>query len=319
MPSPIQEHRACDPFGPPTVEEEMQLLSSRLKIMTPEQVRDDIDELPEPARFSDEFDMQTAAKEYAERLLLLRRMSKDRTLYISGFEGASFMGGYTKWSYESYLSALVLYPNYLRRYYEYCAESARPRNLAIVEAIERYDLAPVVYGGDDICFNDGPICSVDILDELYFPSLKYALEPLADAGIDIVWHCDGNVLPIVERLIDIGITGFQGFQEQEAGVPLEKMVKFRRKDGGKLIFFGSISVVNTFPFGTQDEMKREIERCFQVAAPGGGFCLAPSSSVLPETPMNTIDTFVAHGIEYGRKFLRGHTTCGPTSSRHHSP
>ena len=299
MPHPVHGHRACDPDQPNSP------LSSAPKSLTPEQVRDDIDALPDPSALSERFDLQAEVKEYAERLLLLRAMSNDKTLYISGFGGPSFMGGYTKWSYESYLSALLLYPAYLERYYQYCGEAARLRNLAIVEAMKQYDLAPVVYGGDDICFNDGPICSVETLETLFFPSLARAIEPLVDAGIDIVWHCDGNVLPIVEHLIDMGITGFQGFQEREAGIPLEEMVKYRRLDGGKLIFFGSISVVHTFPFGAEDEMKAEIERCYQTAAPEGGFCLAPSSSILPETPMKNIDTFLKYGIEYGRRFYRG--------------
>ena len=307
LPSPTHEHRACDPFNLPSVDQENVPLSKLLKSVTPEQVRDDVEKLPEKGTLASEFDIRGTANEYAERLLKLRQLSGNRTLYISGFGGPSFMGGYTKWSYESYLSALLLYPEHLRKYYEYSAEFAKLRNVAIVDAMERFDLAPVVYGGDDICFNDGPICSVDTLDNLYFPSLKSAIQPLVDAGIDIVWHCDGNVLPIVDRLIGMGITGFQGFQEREAGIPFEEMAKLRRADGGKLIFFGSISVVHTFPFGDEDEMKREIERCYRVAGPGGGFCLASSSSVLPETPMENITTFLEHGAEFGRRFLAGLT------------
>jgi uroporphyrinogen decarboxylase len=192
----------------------------------------------------------------------------------------------------------------MRRFFHHAGERARLRNVAIAHAIKTYDLAPVVYGGDDICFNDGPICSVATLEDLYFPALERAIEPLVTAGIDIVWHCDGNVLPIVDRLIACGITGFQGFQEREANIPLEEMVPYRRRDGGKLIFFGSISVVHTFPFGSPADIRREVERCFRVAAPGGGFCIAPTSSILPETPMENIAAFLDHSRLFGKRFLR---------------
>ncbi len=303
MPSPLEEHRACDPANLPVGAEKARAVAQPRSELTPEDIRDEIETLPDPETLSREYDTESTAREYAERLIRLRGLSRDRTLYISGFGMPSFMSGYTRWTYESYLSALYLYPRHLGRHFRFLAEKARLHNMAVARAVKDFDIAPVVYGGDDICFNDGPICSLAMLDELYFPALQCAIEPLVEAGVDIVWHCDGNVLPLVERLIAMGITGFQGFQEREANIPLEKMVRFRRRDGGKLIFFGSISVVHTFPFGTPDDMRSEIERCFNVAAPGGGFCLASTSSILPETPMENIITFMQYGREYGRRFL----------------
>ena len=222
--------------------------------------------MPDPEIYRNAFNIEEEAGKYAERLMHLTKLSRERTLYIGGFGMPSFMGGYTRWGYVSYLSSLYMYSEHMNRFFALAGEQARLRNEAIAHAVKTYDIVPVVYGGDDICFNEGPICSVSLLDEMYFPALKQAIEPLTDAGIDIVWHCDGNILPIAERLISHGITGFQGFQEREANIP--------------------------------------IERCFRLAAPGGGFCLAPTSSVLPETPLENIITFTEYGQKFGRRFLR---------------
>ena len=56
---------------------------------------------------------------------------------------------------------------------------------------------------------------------LYFPELRRAVQPLIDNDIRIIWHCDGNIMPILDHLIDLGVSGLQGFQE-EAGVPFER-------------------------------------------------------------------------------------------------
>jgi hypothetical protein len=303
MPSPFQEHRACDPRRLPTDAAGGAAVETRP--LTAEDVRDDIESRLEVAFDPDGFDHAGVAASCADELITLRNLSRDRTLYISGFAMPSFMAGYSRWTYISYLSALLLYSDHFKSFFMYEAKAARERNRAIAFAIAERDIAPVVYTGDDICFNDGPICSVELLDEVYFPALAYAIEPLVEAGVEIVWHCDGNVLPITQRLIDIGITGFQGFQEEEAKIPFERMATFRRLDGSNLIFFGSMSVVHTFPFGTPRDIELEIERCFRVAGREGGFCLAPTSSVLPETPMENIDRFFEYGIEYGRRFLAG--------------
>lgn len=302
MPSPFQEHRACNPRSIPT-ESPREIERVRDRRPMPEDVFDDVDRALDSEPESDGLRRDEAGDRYARNLLELRERSNDRTLYIGGFAMPSFMSGYTRWTYESYLSALLLDPDRFKRYFMWLGKAAREKNEAIVGAVRRHAIAPFVYSGDDICFNDGPICSVELLDEIYFPALRHAIEPLTDAGIEIIWHCDGNVLPIAPRLISCGIAGFQGFQEREARIPLEEMAALRRADGGKLIFFGSVSVVHTFPFAAEAEMKREIERCFRVAAPGGGFCLAPTSSVLPETPMENIDTFLNYGREFGRRFL----------------
>ena len=154
-----------------------------------------------------------------------------------------------------------------------------------------------------ICFNQGPICSPETLDSLYFPHLAKAVQPLHDAEIRIIWHCDGDVGPILGSLIhDIGISGFQGFQE-ETGCTLEKMAKIRTNKGEKPILWGSVSVTTTLPFGTVEEVKKEVERCVKVASEGGGFALASTSSILPETPLENIIAFFEHGRKFGREFL----------------
>lgn len=302
MPSPFEEHLACDPFNLPT----HRLLdgSHRTpKNLTPEDVRDECESLPDPSTLEREFDLDQQAKSYAKRLLDLRHQSNDRTLFIGHFGMPAFMSGYSHWTYESYLTALLLYPESLQAMFRLNATSSRLYNLALVEAVRKHNLAPFVYGGDDICFNDGPMCSVGLLDKLYFPNLEYALEPLVENGIRIVWHCDGNVLPIIDRLIAMGIAGFQGFQEAEANIPLGEVARRRTREGGKLILFGSVSVTSTLPFGTVGDVKREVERCYNLAAPGGGFCLASTSSILPETPLENIIALFEHGRGYGREVL----------------
>ena len=254
MPSPFTEQNACDPFNVPT-EPPTDIEDAKSKSWTPEEVRDDVDRFLSSPFSDEEYDVEREGDEYARRLISLRSLSRDRTLYISHFSIPAFMSGYGKWTYESYLTALVLYPDHFRAYFAALARASRRRNQAITYAVQHRDLPPYVYNGDDICFNDGPICSTELLDDLYFPALEHAIEPLLTAGIDIVWHCDGNVLPIAQRLIDIGIAGFQGFQEREAGIPFEEMAALKRRDDGKLIFFGSISVVHTFPFGSVADVK----------------------------------------------------------------
>ena len=269
---------------------------------SPEQVKEAIEKLPDPQTLHKNFNLEKSADAYAANIKHYRDKTGDDILWITGFGQADFMGGFNRWGYKNYLEAMVLYPDHMKRYYDYSGENAYLYNLGVVEAVKRHGLAPFVYGGQDICFNDGPMCSPLLLRKIYFPALKRAVQPLVENGIGIIWHCDGNILPIREDLLDLGVAGFQGFQE-ENGVKLEKMAAIRTKAGKKPILWGSVSVTTTLPFGSVADVKRDVERCFRVAAPGGGFGLASTSSILPETPDENILALYQYGKEFGRKFL----------------
>ncbi|HGJ64124.1 TPA: GNAT family N-acetyltransferase [bacterium] len=307
MPSPITEHMAYDPFyvsaQAKSKSQPQNTSSPKPKAPTsPEDVRDIVNALPDPYKLEKDYNIEAVAENYARYIMNMNERAKHEILFISGFGMPSFMGGYG-WGYVNYLSALKLYPDIMEKYFAYGGENGRLYNMAVAHAVKKYGLAPYVYTGDDICFNDGPLCSIDMLDKLYFPHLAHAVQPLHDAGIGIVWHSDGNILPIMDQLINVvGVSGFQGFQE-ETGCTLEKIASYRTRNNEKLILWGSISVTTTLPFGTVDDVKRDVERCFKVASPGGGFGLASTSSILPETPLENIITMFQHGQNFGREFL----------------
>ena len=277
---------------------------SRLGLREPEEILPLIDVLPSDEKLEREFDLEDTARQYASRIKERIDSTGGEVLFISGFGQADFMGPYNEWGYTPYLMALALYPEHVNRYYHYTATRGYLHNLAVVDAVERYDIAPFVYGGQDICANDGPLCSVKTLDEVYFPELRRAVQPLIDNDVRIIWHCDGNIVPIVDRLIDTGISGLQGFQE-EAGVPYHRMVRLESKWGRPLIIWGCVSVTTTLPFGSVVDVRAAVRRSFTLAGPGRGFALASTSSIMPEVPDENIDALYRYGTEFGRQYLRG--------------
>ena len=58
------------------------------------------------------------------------------------------------------------------------------------------------------------------------------MEPLVEHNIGVIWHCDGNIHPILDDILDLGVMGLQGFEE-EHGVPYGEMVKLRTGPAGR--------------------------------------------------------------------------------------
>lgn len=271
---------------------------------SPEDILREVDALPDESRVEAQFSVEAAAAQYAGRLLERMARAAHEVLCIDGFGQADFMGGYTRWGYENYLMAIADYPQALRRYYHHTALRGRLLNEAIALACRRRGIAPFVYGGQDICTAGGPIVSPEILRQVYFPELKWCLEPLVQNGIGVIWHCDGDINPILPDLLDLGVTGLQGFEE-EHGVDYEEMAKLRDSTGRPIIVLGCVSVVTTLPHGTPDDVRRAVERSFVAAGRGRGFVLSSTSSVMPEVPHENIDALFEHGRQFGRAFLSG--------------
>jgi hypothetical protein len=273
---------------------------------SPEDVRDHIAAFPSPEEVRAGFDLETSCDAVIATWRDYDAKAGD-DLLILPYAQASDVGFmyYSQFGYENYYMALALYPDVMAKLYRNSAEYARCRNEAFARAVRQSDLPPFTYIGQDICDNSGPMVSLATLDELYFPQLKYALEPLTDAGVKKVWHSDGNINPILERLLDCGIDGFQGLQEdtylpEHQRVHLERLAGMTARTGDPLILFGSVSVREVLPFGTAADVERDVERCMDTCAGRGGYFLAPTSTAGPDIPCENLDAFFRHGKEYGQ-------------------
>jgi hypothetical protein len=199
----------------------------------------------------------------------------------------NFQGFYNQYGYEAYLMAIALYPESVGRLYWHSAVVAKKRNEMLVSLIRELDLPPMIFTGQDICNNSGPMCSMDFLRQYYFPQESFALAPLVDAGIRVVRHCDGNIMPMLDDCIRVGYSGFQGFQ-YECGVDPFAIAKRRSIRDERLLFFAGLNVTRTLPFGTIDDIREEIEYVLDYTDGGKGLFFFTSSSIGPEVPLENI-------------------------------
>ena len=209
----------------------------------------------------------------------------------------SFMW-YSRFGYENYFEAMLEAPEAFSDFFASLAEERRLLNAEVARATSDHDLLPLVYCGEDICFSDGPMCSPRLLDEIYFPHLKRAFEPLKDSAIRIVWHSDGNIMPIIDQLIASGVDGYQGLEEDH-GMDLATVAAMKNRDGDPLILWGSVSVTSTLPFGSTTDVEADVKRCIDIGSRTRRFFLAPSSSVGPEVSTENILAMYRTGVEYG--------------------
>jgi uroporphyrinogen decarboxylase len=157
-------------------------------------------------------------------------------------------------------------------------------------------LCPLHFIGDDIAYKNGLLFSPAFLRRTFIRMLRRCIEPLHEAGIKVIFHSDGNLWQIMDDLLDAGIDGLNPL-EPIASMELEPL---KKRYGDRLILVGGIDCSQLLPLGTPDDIRREVKRAMQVAAPGGGFFIGSSSEVNPATPLENVLAFYEACHEYGR-------------------
>lgn len=194
---------------------------------------------------------------------------------------------YSQYGYKSYFLAIAMYPEHVGRLYHKSAIEARQLNHILINLMREYQLPPIILTGHDICSNGGPMCSMGFLHQHYFPEEKHALEPLLDAGMRVVRHCDGNVMPLIDVSFEQGYSGFQGFQ-YECGIDPFAIAEHPGPRGEPLLFLAGMNVTRSLPFGTPADVRDEIDYAFDYTKGGRGLFLFSSSAIEPEVPLENI-------------------------------
>ena len=257
--------------------------------------------LPRRADLRKSFDSAAAYAAFAATVRQGQANAGDLLFMPNTLSSAPTFHSAREFGYENFFMATALYSQEMIRLYEHWGEQARLRNEALADAIVKEGFPRVMWIGADLCGRDGPLVSPAFLERSYFPALRYAIEPLKAADIKLIWHADANYRLIIDRLIELGMDGFQGFYESPGGMSLEAMAAKRTASGRKLIFFGSVSTTSVLPQGTPDDVRREVERCIDAAAPGGGLFINSTSSVGPEVPKENLYAMFEHALCYGSR------------------
>ncbi len=122
--------------------------------------------------------------------------------------------------------------------------------------------------------------------EMIRPHFARVVKVGKEAGLPVAYHCCGSLRPIIGDLAEIGIDVLNPIQCNCPGMePLE----LKRKFGSRMAFMGGVDTQELLPHGSAADVRRATERLIDgMTAGGGGYILAASHTVPPETPDENI-------------------------------
>jgi uroporphyrinogen decarboxylase len=143
-----------------------------------------------------------------------------------------------------------------------------------------------LWAGDDIAAQHGMMMHPRTWRAQIKPELARIFAVGRARGLPVAYHCCGALRPIIGDLVEIGLDVLNPVQCNCPGMdPLE----LKREFGAHLAFMGGLDTQGVLPSGTAGEVRRATRRLLDgMTADGGGYILAASHTIPPETPDENI-------------------------------
>lgn len=160
----------------------------------------------------------------------------------------------------------------------------------------------VVHFGDDYGMQTGPILSPDLYRNIFKPRQKKLFSFIkTKTDAKILLHSCGSVYKLIGDFIDAGIDALNPIQVSAEDMDTKKL---KREFGNKIAFWGGVDSQRVLPFGTRNDVRKEVKGRIDDLGPGGGYILAAVHNIQAEVPPENILALFETGKEYGsRRFF----------------
>lgn len=159
-------------------------------------------------------------------------------------------------------------------------------NVKLAEtACDRYEL-DWLWTGDDVGGQQGMMLDPAMWRETIKPQLKRIYDVGKSRGLPVAYHSCGAIRPIIGDLIEIGLDVLNPIQ---CDCPGMDALELKNEFGKHLTFMGGVDTIGLLPKGSAEEVRRATRRLIDgMTCDGGGYILAASHTVPPETPLENI-------------------------------
>jgi uroporphyrinogen decarboxylase len=162
-------------------------------------------------------------------------------------------------------------------------------NLALVEGylklVGKY--IEVIKVSDDLGAQNNLLISPNLYRRLIKPRQARFFDAIhRQTRARLLYHTCGSVNPLIDDFIEIGVDILNPIQVGARGMDTAVLGE---KYGGRLTFWGAVDNQKTISVGTPPQVVEEVQRrIHDLAAPGGGYVIASSHNIQPDTPVENI-------------------------------
>jgi len=149
-------------------------------------------------------------------------------------------------------------------------------------------------------------CLIDMISpkqyrELNLPVIRELIEAITAAGMKSIYYYCGNPMDRLDDILSAGADAL-ALEEGKKGFSID-IDEIADRVGGRCTLLGNLDAINILQNGTEDDLKREIERQITAGRKNGGrFIMSLGSPVTPETPVERVRLYTEMVREIGVDF-----------------
>ncbi|NLE66434.1 MAG: hypothetical protein GX608_03340 [Lentisphaerae bacterium] len=154
----------------------------------------------------------------------------------------------------------------------------------------------IVLTGDDFGAQNGLLVGAGMWRKFIMPGFADYIGLIKSHGAIAMHHTCGSVSEIIPDMIRCRLDVLQSIQPEARGMSLAGL---KEKFGGSLCFHGGISIQKTMPFGSEDDVRREVRAIADVVRQDGGYIFCTSHNIQADTPARNIVALMEAYLLYG--------------------
>lgn len=126
----------------------------------------------------------------------------------------------------------------------------------------------------DYCLNQGPFLSPGQFSEFVTPYLAELVKGYRAQGYYVIKHTDGNIMPIVDQLVQANPHALHSIDPQ-AGVDIAEI---KKRYGSQLCLIGNVNC-GLLDTGTDEQVVESARYALRHGMPGGGYVFSTSNCI----------------------------------------
>ena len=207
-----------------------------------------------------------------------------------------FERAYAMQGMETFLLNMALHPEFARALMEKIAELCKQLMGPFLE--ELGDNVDIIKIGDDLGTQENLMISPKMYREILKPIHADFIGFIkARTNAKILFHSDGDVVPLIEDFIEMGVDILNPIQTS-AGT-MSDLPSLKKRFGKNIAFCGGIDTHRILPFGSVQDVRDEVRRVMQILGPGGGCMIGSVHTVMNDVPAENVLAMVDAVEEFG--------------------
>lgn len=149
----------------------------------------------------------------------------------------------------------------------------------------------IVFTGDDFGTQQNTFMPGDTWRSMLKDGFRQFIEIGHAFGCKVAHHTCGSIISLIPDFIECGLDILNPLQPEARGMDFARM---KAEFGRDLVFHGGMSIQQTLPYGSIQDIRNEVKDRVEKLAAGGGYILCTAHNIQADTPLeNAIALFDA--------------------------